>query len=67
MPRDASQPSSPPHFLRKHEVAARLGVSTDTIERKIRDGSLWAIKVGRSVRIAEQDFQAFIRRNATWR
>jgi excisionase family DNA binding protein len=67
MPRDGSQPSTPSRFLRKHEVAARLGVSVDTVERRIKDGSLKAVRIGRAVRIAEQDFQAFVRRSSTWR
>ena len=41
-------------------VAERLGLSDKTIRRRITDGDLVAHRIGRRLRISEQDLQAFL-------
>lgn len=41
----------PKRLLTRSEAAMMLGVSLDSIDRRVEDGTLHAIKVGRSVRI----------------
>uniref|UniRef100_UPI00403FEE24 excisionase family DNA-binding protein n=1 Tax=Streptomyces sp. SJL17-4 TaxID=2967224 RepID=UPI00403FEE24 len=47
-------------FLTVTEADARLNVGQDEIHRLVRDGVLKAIRVGRSVRIAEDSVLAYI-------
>lgn len=42
------------------EVADRLGASEKTVRRLVADGSLHHHRIGHLVRIAEEDFAAFI-------
>ncbi len=42
------------------EVARRLGVSEKTIRRQIADGELSAYRVGRQLRISEEDLMAYL-------
>lgn len=48
------------NMFNKEEVATQLAVSKSTVNRLIRDGELRAIKIGKSVRVMEQDLFAFI-------
>ncbi len=50
-------------YLSRREAAAYAGVSTDTIDRRIADGSLPAARVGkgRLIRIARADVDAMLR------
>lgn len=48
------------YMYKKEEVATQLAVSKSTVNRLIRDGELRAIKIGKSVRIIEQDLFTFI-------
>lgn len=43
------------------DAAEAFGVSTDTIRRRIADGTLPAFKVGRVIRIRPEDVDAFMR------
>ena len=49
-----------PACLSISDVAERIGVSTKTITRAIAAGELHAHRVGRLVRIAEDDDAAFL-------
>ena len=42
------------------ELAERLGVSTKTISRWIQSGELHAYRLGRQIRIAEEDVRNFV-------
>lgn len=42
------------------QAADRLAMSVDTVQRAITAGHLDTVRVGRSVRIAEADLEAFI-------
>lgn len=50
-----------PKFLTIPEAAVRLGVSADTIRRRIRTGELPAHLFARKYRIAVDDLDALIR------
>ncbi len=52
-------------FLSVSEVAFILGVSTRQVHRWIERGLLPAVRVGRLVRIREEDLNAFIQRHRT--
>jgi excisionase family DNA binding protein len=45
------------------EVAARLAVSTKTVRRSITQGDLRVHRLGRQIRISEEDLQAFLARH----
>ncbi len=49
-----------PGFLTPHEVAETLRVSDMTVYRLIKSGELRALRVGRSYRISEDDFDAYV-------
>jgi excisionase family DNA binding protein len=53
---------SPPvaRFLSMQELADRLSVSSKTISRWIASGDLRAHRLGRQVRVAEEDAVAFV-------
>lgn len=44
--------------LSKAQVAQRLGISVDSVHRRIKDGTLPAFKVGGLVRIRAEDVEA---------
>ena len=44
-----------PTLISTQDLAARLGVSTKTISRLISSGKLPAIRLGRQIRITEED------------
>lgn len=48
------------NYLCVREVADRLRVSTMTIHRLIRDGQLSVVRVGRSIRIEEAEYDRYI-------
>ncbi len=55
------QPPSPKHkFVTAKATADRIGVSEKTVRRWIASSELPAHRLGRSVRIAEADLQAFL-------
>lgn len=54
--------STPPAYVTIAQAAERLGVSRDTIRRRIADGTVPAVRVGpRSIRIAVEDLAALAR------
>lgn len=53
-----------PKFLTIPEAAVRLGVSSDTIRRRIRTGELRAHLFARKYRIALADLDAMVRGEA---
>lgn len=56
------QPKRRPGFLAVAEVAQTLRVSVKTIRRWIEQGDLHVHRLGRQLRISEQDLSAFINR-----
>jgi excisionase family DNA binding protein len=46
-------------LLTVQQVAANLGVSTKTIRRMIKNGTLHHHRVGRAVRVAAEDLRAY--------
>ena len=64
MPERPSPPAasaSLPKYFTLDEVAAHLQLSTKTLRRWIKAGDLVAHRIGRKLRISENDLQAFIR------
>ena len=55
-------PAKPASFrgLTVADVADRLGASEKTVRRLLADGSLHHHRIGHLVRIAEEDFNAFV-------
>jgi len=51
---------SVPQLLSVREVAGRLGVSAKTISRWIHAGNLRAHRLGRQIRITEEDIHSFV-------
>lgn len=49
-----------PRFLTVEEVADRLAVSTKSIRRSISRGDLQVHRIGRQLRISEEDFCAYV-------
>lgn len=47
-------------LLSKKQVAARLGVSTRTVDRIVTTGDLTPIRVRRQIRFTEADLDAYI-------
>lgn len=54
-------------FLTVAEIAELLRVRQETVYRWIKDRELAAIHLGRTVRISEADFDAFIKNRKTER
>lgn len=48
------------HYLTKKQLADRLGVSVQTVEREMRRGHLTGVKVGRCVRIPEFEIDRYL-------
>ncbi len=55
---------SDPDYLDATEVAARLGISLRTVRRRIADGSLPSVRIGRAVRIPASVLQLPVARTA---
>jgi excisionase family DNA binding protein len=54
-------PTAPvPRLLSMQELADRFSVSSKTVSRWIASGELRAHRLGRQVRIAEEDANAFV-------
>lgn len=53
-------PNRSPRLNTVKEIADALGVSTKTVRRLIDAGELHAIRVGRQLRISEEDDRTFI-------
>ena len=51
-----------PELFSVREVADRLGVHPETIRRLIHEGRMDAVRVGRVLRVARADVEAFIGR-----
>jgi excisionase family DNA binding protein len=49
-----------PQLFSVEEIAERFGVSTKTVRRWIASGELRAHRLGRQIRIAEEDAIAFM-------
>ena len=49
-----------PRFYTIKEAAEKLGVSPRTVQRRIDSGELKRHKLGRTVRISEDDLRAFL-------
>lgn len=56
---DSTDTPEPPVWLTRREAANRLRVSLDTIDRGIADGTLPVKRIGRIVRIAAPDVDAW--------
>lgn len=52
-------------YLTVQEVARIFRVSKMTVYRMVHDGSLKAIRVGRSYRILRSSFEEYVRQEAT--
>lgn len=50
-------------FHSVREVASQLGVSTKTVSRWIAAGTLHRHKVGRQIRVSDEDLEAFLATN----
>jgi excisionase family DNA binding protein len=50
-------------FMTVNEVAENLSVSRMTVNRLISSGKLKALKINRAIRIPEQSFADFVKRN----
>ena len=67
MLRRAMQPDAPAttsesaNLISLPEAAARLGVSVDTIRRRINDRTLPAVRIGKYVRVRPEDVDALRR------
>lgn len=59
--RDASA-RPPAKLLTVEQTAARLNVCTKTVRRLITAGTLRALRVGRSIRVSEDDLQVYLAR-----
>ena len=53
-------PQPPPRLLDVATVAKRLGVSVRTVRREIKNGRLRAYRVGRLLRVGEDDLLAYL-------
>lgn len=51
---------SAPQFFTPREVADALGVSVKTVRRRIADGTLHVHRIGRQLRVSEDDYRAYV-------
>jgi len=56
-----------PELLTRREAAEILGCSVDTVDRRIHEGQLNAIRNGMLIRISADDLRAFIKSARRWR
>lgn len=59
---DDTSDDEPVELLTVDQTARRMGVSADTVRRRIADGSLVATRVGVLLRVHVDDLAAFLRR-----
>src|SRR5262245_2366444 len=62
-PPSGAAPDVPEGYLAIRQAAARLGVSAQTIRRRIRDGKLKTLRAGKRVAIEAKSLQRFIEVN----
>jgi excisionase family DNA binding protein len=53
----------PRQLLTRAEVVARLQVSPSTVARLLASGELPCVRIGRAVRVREDDFASFVERH----
>jgi excisionase family DNA binding protein len=53
--------------MNRKQFAARVGISVPTLDRKLRDGDILPIRIGRRVLFAERHVQQFLNRFDTSR
>jgi len=58
-----TSPTRPPSLLSVSDIAERLKLSTKTIRRWIERGDLPAHRLGRNVRISEQDLAGYLNKH----
>jgi excisionase family DNA binding protein len=58
-----STPAPAGRFLTRAEIADRLRVHPRSIDRAIANGDLTAVRIGRAVRVCEDDFASFVERH----
>jgi excisionase family DNA binding protein len=51
-----------PKLLSRHEVAAILGISVDTVANLVAAGELNTVRIGKAVRVRQTDVEALIAR-----
>ena len=61
MPRLSLRESHPESFTSLQSGASTYGVSVDTLRRRVRDGSLPAVRMGRLIRVRVSDLDALFR------
>ena len=61
MPKTHRRQQPPQRLITQGDAADMLGVSVDTIRRRIADGSIRGFRVGRAVRVCEADVWALAR------
>ena len=59
-PMTEKTPGTAPELLSRREAADLLRVSTTTVSRHIANGSIYAINIGRQVRIPRESLRAFL-------
>lgn len=55
-----------PRLYSVEQIAEVLGVSTKTVRRRIAEGKLLAHRVGRQVRISEDDYRSYVAAGREW-
>lgn len=55
-----------PRLFTVAQIADLLGVSTKTVRRRIVEGKLLAHRVGRQVRISEDDYRNYVANGRKW-
>jgi len=55
-----------PRLYSVEQIADLLGVSTKTVRRRIAEGKLLAHRVGRQVRISEDDYRSYVAAGREW-
>ena len=56
----AAQPTPKLRFFSVGDVADALGVHPKTVRRRITSGELRVHRIGRQLRISEEDFRAYV-------
>jgi len=55
-----------PRLYSVRQVAELLGISTKTVRRRIRDRELMVHRVGRQIRISEDDYRSYVAGRRQW-